>query len=104
MSGRLKPSAKPSVAPALRLSVKVKPRASRSRVLQVSGLELEASLAAPPVDGAANAELLRLLSEALDVPKSTIRLVLGETSRQKVVEVVGLSADEAVARLARAGA
>jgi uncharacterized protein len=90
------------VTTAVRISIRVKPRASRSRVLRAQGLSIEASLAAPPVDGAANAELLVLLASALAVSKSSLRLVLGETSKNKVVEVAGVSVDEAAARLASA--
>lgn len=87
---------------AVRLSVRVKPRASRSRILRTDGLSIEASIAAPPVDGAANAELLLLLASALGVSKSSLRLVQGETAKNKVVEVAGLDADEATKRLADA--
>jgi uncharacterized protein YggU (UPF0235/DUF167 family) len=71
-------------------------------VLRAEGLSIEASLAAPPVDGAANAELLALLVSVLGVSKSSLRLVLGDTSKNKVVEVTGLSADEATTRLSAA--
>jgi uncharacterized protein (TIGR00251 family) len=87
------------VAPPIRISVKVKPRASRSRIVRAEGLSIEASLTAPPVDGAANAELLKLLAQVLDVPKSALRLVLGETSKHKVVEVGGLDAGAVIERL-----
>ena len=88
-----------TVTPAVRISVRVKPRASRTRILRADGLSIEASLAAPPVDGAANAALLALLASVLAVSKSSLRLVLGETSKNKVVEVTGLSAGEATTRL-----
>lgn len=84
----------------VRITVKVKPRASRSRIVHSSGLSIEASLAAAPVDGAANRALLELLSDVLEVPKSALRLVLGESARNKVVEVTGLDAELARARLA----
>ena len=90
------------VSAAVRISVRVKPRASRSRVLRADGLNIEASLAAPPVDGAANAELLGLLARVLAVSKSSLRLVLGETAKNKVVELTGLGTDEAATRLAAA--
>jgi hypothetical protein len=90
------------VTTSLRISVRVKPRASRTRVLRAAGLSIEAALAAPPVDGAANAELIALLASVLDVPKSRLRLVLGETSKNKVIEVTGLSQAEAETRLAAA--
>ena len=52
---------------------------------------LRVRVAAPPVDGAANASLIRLLAAALGVPPSTIRIVAGESGRRKVVEVDGLA-------------
>jgi uncharacterized protein (TIGR00251 family) len=86
------------------LTVKAKPRASQSRITAVSGLNVEARLAAPPVDGAANAELLRLLAEALELRGSALRLVVGQTSKHKVVEITGLSAADVSERLSRAAA
>ena len=90
------------MAAAVRISIRVKARASRTRILRADGLSIEASLAAPPVDGAANAELLGLLASVLAVSKSSLRLVLGETAKNKVVELTGLGADEATTRLAAA--
>lgn len=71
-------------------------------MLRAQGLSIEASLAAPPVDGAANTELLALLARVLGISKSSLRLVLGETAKNKVVEVSGLAADEIGARLSAA--
>ena len=85
----------------VRITVKVKPRASRTRVLRVDGLSIEASLAAPPVDGAANQELLRLLSDVLAVSKSSLRIVLGEAGRSKVVEATGLDVSDVLRLLMR---
>jgi uncharacterized protein len=90
------------VSAAVRISIRVKPRASRSRVLRAEGLDIEASLAAPPVDGAANAELIELLASVLAVSKSSLRLVQGEKAKNKLVELKGLSVDEATTRLAAA--
>lgn len=56
-------------------------------------------LAAPPVDGAANEELLRFLATALDLPVSAITLVSGASGRAKSVEVAGLSPAEVARRL-----
>lgn len=86
----------------VRISIRVKPRASRTRLLRVDGLSIEASLAAPPVDGAANAELIGLLSRALAVSKTSLRLILGETAKNKVVEVTGITAEVAAERLVAA--
>lgn len=55
---------------------------------------LKARLTAPPVDGAANAALVSLLAEKLDLPKRQVTVVRGTTARQKVVEIEGLSAAE----------
>ena len=67
--------------------VRVKPRASRSRVLGERGGELEVAVAAPPVDGAANEELRRVLAEHFDVPKSTIVIARGAAGRSKLVRM-----------------
>lgn len=88
----------------VRLTVRVKPRASRTRLLKAEGLELVVALAAPPVDGAANEELLGFLATLLGCGKSTLRLVVGQTSKQKVVEVSGIDAAEAARLIAAASA
>jgi uncharacterized protein len=84
-------------------SVRAKPRASRSEVLDVlttpSGDFLEVRLAAPPVDGAANAALLLLLAEALRVPPRAITLLKGAAGRLKRVRVEGLTPDDIRLRL-----
>lgn len=82
--------------------MRAKPRAKTSRVTRVEGVSIDVSLAAPPVDGAANDELLRVLSAVLKVPRSALSIVRGATGRQKVVEVQGPSEAEVVARLADA--
>jgi uncharacterized protein YggU (UPF0235/DUF167 family) len=65
---------------------------------------VEAALAAPPVDGAANAALLELLAGALALRKSALSLVVGQTSKHKLVEVAGLDPAEVQARLQKAAA
>jgi uncharacterized protein (TIGR00251 family) len=83
----------------VRLSVRAKPRAKKSRIVKAEGLSIEVSLAAPPVDGAANAELLVVVASALGIPRKAVQLVTGAGSRVKVLEVHGLDADEAARRL-----
>jgi uncharacterized protein YggU (UPF0235/DUF167 family) len=86
----------------VRFEVRARPRARESRV---SGCRLGAivvDLAAPPVDGAANAELVSTLAQALGIPKRDVALVRGESSRGKLVEVRGLSVGEVRALLERA--
>jgi uncharacterized protein len=73
----------------LRLKVRVKPRASKSRVLGMKGDELEVAVAAPPVDGAANLELVRTLAEHYGVAKSAVEIVSGLGGRSKIVRISG---------------
>ena len=83
----------------MRIEVRAKPRAKQSRIVAVSGNKVDVSLAAPPVDGAANDELVRFLAEVLGLPKRSIRLVRGETSRTKLLEIDGIDEAAATERL-----
>jgi hypothetical protein len=71
--------------------VQVVPRASRSEVVGAHNLALRVRLAAPPVAGAANEELIKLLSRALGLLKSDIQIQSGHGSKRKLVTVRGLS-------------
>jgi uncharacterized protein (TIGR00251 family) len=86
----------------VRLAVLAKPRAKTSRIVRAEGTSIDVALAAPPVDGAANDELLRVLSAALGLPRSALAVVRGASARRKVVEVQGASEADVVARLAEA--
>lgn len=81
------------------LDLLVAPRAARSQVVGLHDGRLKVQLAAPPVDGAANAALCELLADALDLPKSAVAVVRGHTGRRKTVRLAGLSAALARARL-----
>ena len=83
----------------VRLRLRVQPRASRDEVAGVAGDAIRVRLTAPPVDGAANEALLRFLAGRLDLTLSAVTLVSGRTSRTKVVEAAGLTAEEAARRL-----
>lgn len=83
----------------VRLDVEVKLRASKSRVLGVKGERLSVALAAAPVDGAANQELIETLAAHFGVPRRQLRILAGAKSRRKVVEIDGLAAAEVRARL-----
>jgi uncharacterized protein (TIGR00251 family) len=83
----------------VRFEVWAKPRAKRSRIVGARGGAVEVSLAAPPVDGAANEELVRLLADVFGVPKRSVVIVRGDTAQRKVVEVSGIGAEEARTRL-----
>jgi len=83
----------------VRLDVEVKLRASKSRVLGVKGERLSVALAAAPVDGAANQELIETLAAHFGVPRRQLRILAGAKSRRKVVEIDGLAAADVRARL-----
>lgn len=74
--------------------MRVQPRASRSEVSGELDGALKVRLAAPPLDGEANAELIRLLAKLLDVPRSQIEIISGLTSKNKVVKVNLVSIEE----------
>ena len=82
----------------LRFAVRLTPRAGRDAVDGVVDGILRVRVAAPPVDGAANDALLRLLASELDVPRRAVRLVSGETARHKVVAVDDVPSEAIVAR------
>ena len=83
----------------LTLAVRVQPRASRSAWRGELDGALKIALAAPPVDGAANAELIDTLADALDIPRRQVALVTGSTGRTKCVHIDGLTEVAALQRL-----
>jgi hypothetical protein len=85
---------------AVAFEVRAKPNAKRSAITGVREGALEVRVAARPVDGAANDELVATLASALGVPRRDVHVVRGTSSRIKRVEVRGLGVDEVRARLA----
>jgi len=83
----------------IRMSVHVKPRSSRSAILGVRDGSLEVALTSPPADGAANGELCRLLAGALGVRQTGVEIATGASSRQKLIDVAGVTAADARSRL-----
>jgi uncharacterized protein (TIGR00251 family) len=81
------------------LDVLVQPRASRTRVVGEHGGRLKIQLAAPPVDGEANAALVAFLAGALSVRRQDVAILRGEAGRRKVVRVAGVTAERAAAAL-----
>ena len=70
------------------INVRVQPRSSKKSIEEkVEGDVVRVKLTAPPADGAANAQLIEVLSKALQIRKSAISIVKGQASRDKVVEV-----------------
>ena len=84
---------------AVRVGVHVQPRASRSEIVGLHGAALKVRLQAPPVDGAANDALVTLLADRLGVPRRSVHVVAGTTSRAETVEIEGTT-EEAVRALA----
>jgi uncharacterized protein (TIGR00251 family) len=81
------------------LRVRVQPRAAREGLAGVREGALLVRLSAPPVEGKANAALLRLMASALEVPASRIHLRQGARGREKLLLVAGASLDGVRARL-----
>lgn len=88
----------------LRFEIRAKPKAKRSAIGDPSAEVLDVAVAAPPVDGAANEEIVRVLAKALGVRKRDVRIAHGESGKTKVIAVAGLEEHELVARLAAAHA
>ena len=75
------------------LTLHIQPGAKKTEVAGEHGDALKIRLAAPPVDGKANAALTAFVADRLGVAKSTVTLKSGQTSRRKVLEVAGAPAD-----------
>ena len=80
-------------------SIKVHPRARKNAIAGEVGETLKVALTAPPVAGKANDACIRFFAELLQVPRSSVTIAAGEASRNKVIRVAGLSADEVRLRL-----
>ena len=74
-------------------TVRVVPRASRSEIVGEHEGPLRVRVAAPPVNGAANEELVRLLARAFRVPRRAVRIIGGTTAKVKQVDITGISGD-----------
>ena len=75
----------------VRVSVHVQPRASRSEVAGAHGSALKVRLHAPPVDGAANDELVDFLARELGIARKAVTIISGHSSRGKSVQISGVS-------------
>lgn len=71
--------------------MRVIPRASRSEIVGEHDGSLKVKLASPPVDGAANAELIKLFAKKFDVSRGDVEIVSGETSKNKRIKINNLS-------------
>jgi uncharacterized protein len=83
-------------------AVKVHPRAKENAIQGELGDALKVALSAPPVDGKANEACIEFFAKLLKLPRSSVSIAAGQTSRNKVIRVNGLSAAEVRTRLASA--
>jgi uncharacterized protein len=78
-------------ADAVRVRLYLQPRAARTEVAGLHGDAIKLRVAAPPVDGAANSEVIRFLSKLLAVSASSVQVVSGHAGRRKTVEITGVT-------------
>ncbi|MBI4825459.1 MAG: YggU family protein [Nitrospirae bacterium] len=78
------------------LKIKVEPRSSRSSIIGIYGDALKVKLTSAPVDGKANKELIELLAKELGVKKKDVEIMSGETSKNKVVKLIGIQSIEEI--------
>jgi uncharacterized protein len=88
-----------TTADTITFSVRVQPRASQSGIVGELDGALKLRLAAPPVEGAANEELIRWLAKFFGVSRAQVAIISGETARQKIVRVSGVNPAEAEQKL-----
>jgi uncharacterized protein (TIGR00251 family) len=81
------------------LIVQIQPKAARTACVGIHGEALKIRIAAPPVGGAANRELLRFLADQLSLPMAAVHIESGESSRLKRVRLMGTTAVHVTSRL-----
>ncbi len=91
------------MGPTTRVRLRVSPGAARAAVVGRHGDGWKLRVAAAPERGKANEAVLALLAETLSVPRASVTLVSGGSSRDKIVELAGITPDEIERRLATAG-
>ncbi|UYL10170.1 DUF167 family protein [Bdellovibrio sp. SKB1291214] len=79
----------------VRLHLFIQPKSSKNQIVGPHNGMLKIKIAAPPVDGEANSELIEYLSKFFKVPKRNIALVKGDTGRQKTVDIEGITLNDA---------
>jgi uncharacterized protein len=83
-------------------AVKVHPRARKNAITGVVGDALKLALTAPPVDGKANQAVIEFFADLFAIPRSSVTIASGETSRNKIVRISGLSRTVVEQRLSEA--
>ena len=82
-------------------AVKVHPRAKKNAITGEMGEALKIALTAPPVEGRANEAVMEFLAEVLRVPRASVSIAAGQSSRNKVIRVNGVTAAQVEVRLCR---
>lgn len=88
-----------NTAAGVTFAIKVQPRAKKNAITGEVGDALKLALTAPPLEGRANKACIEFLANLLDVPRSSVTIASGETSRRKVIRVTGRSANEIRTRI-----
>jgi uncharacterized protein len=88
-----------TTADSITFSVRAQPRASQSGIVGEMDGALKLRLAAPPVEGAANEELIRWLAKFFGVPRAQVAIISGATAKQKIVRVSGVTPTDATQKL-----
>ena len=83
-------------------AVKVHPRAKKNAITGTVAGALKVALTAPPVEGRAKQAVIEFFADFFEIPRSSVSIASGETSRNKVVRLIGMSAEQVRARLADA--
>ena len=76
------------------LSVRLQPRASRNEICGEMGDALKIKVTAPPVDSASNSLLVEYMADLLHISKGSVQILKGHTSRNKILQISGVSASE----------
>ncbi len=86
-----------------RIVVRVQPKASQNKVLRFKDRVLHVRIAALPIKGKANQELIKFLSDILGISKSNLIIEKGMTGKRKVIRIDGSTQNQVMAQLARLG-
>lgn len=87
-------------AKGITFAVKVQPRARKNAITGTVGDALKLALTAPPVEGRANQAVIEFFAELFAIPRSSVTIASGESSRNKVIRIAGVSKGAAEQRLA----
>jgi uncharacterized protein (TIGR00251 family) len=87
------------IADGVSFAIRVHPRAKKNAIAGEIGDALKVSLTAPPLDGRANDACIEFFAKLLKVPRASVSIASGQTSRNKVIRVTGLSAQQLRERL-----